>query len=245
MNIILFDKSEISGQTVSLEGGRAKHIVKVLRAECDDVVKVGIIDGKAGFGVIRNIVKKPPYHVDLEISLKDEVPNESKIDIMLALPRPIMFKRILSQATALGVGAFYVVNGRRVEKSFWDSSLINESSYREHLIKGLEQAVDTRLPSVYFYKGFKPFIEKNILQIKENYKYLLVAHPSCPLSLIDVFTGGQGKVLLAVGPEGGWIDYEIDKMQEAGFQGFGLGKRILKVDTAVIALHSMITILNR
>ncbi len=47
-------------------------------------------------------------------------------------------------------------------------------------------------------------------------------------------------MLLAVGPEGGWIDYEIERMLLSGFKGVGIGTRILRVDTAVIALHSML-----
>ena len=245
MNIILFEKEEITKQRVILKGERAKHIVKVLRAECSDVVKAGIIDGPSGTAIINKIVKKQPYSVELEVSLTGDISDACHIDIMLALPRPIMFKRILSQATALGVGTFHVVNARRVEKSFWDSSLVKDQMYREHLIKGLEQAVDTRLPNVYFHQGFKPFMEKFIPSVLKNYKYMLVAHPSCTLNLTEIITKGPGKVLLAVGPEGGWINYEVEKMQEFGFHGFGLGKRILKVDTAVIALHSMVSMLNR
>ena len=49
---------------------------------------------------------------------------------------------------------------------------------------------------------------------------------------------------MAVGPEGGWVDYEVQKFREQGFVCCTIGERILKVDTAIIALHASITALR-
>ena len=245
MNIILFEKNELVGETVIMDGDRARHIVKILRSKPGDTLKVGMIEGEIGKGVITDLSKKQPYRVRLEVSLTEKNINKPRIDIMLAMPRPIMLKRILSQATELGVGAFYIVNAKRVEKSFWDSNLMDPVNYRQHLRKGLEQAIDTRLPEVHFCKGFKPFMDKKIPGLKNDYEHLLLAHPGCILSISEAIREPNGRVLLAVGPEGGWIDYEVKLMTESGFTGFSIGSRILRVDTAVVALHSAVSLCIR
>ena len=244
MNIILLEQDEISGDTVLLVGERARHIVRVLRAAAGDRVKAGIVDGKLGHGTITEISIRQPYSVRLKLDLSQEIRPVPSIDIVLALPRPIMFKRILSQATSLGVGHFYVINANRVEKSFWDAALVDQQGCRRYLVEGLEQAVDTRLPTLSFHKGFKPFIENDLVRIRRNYRQMLVAHPGSGDSLVSVHKKHDGRTLLGIGPEGGWIDYEIERLRDGGFIPFTMGPRILKVETAVTALHSAITTLN-
>jgi 16S rRNA (uracil1498-N3)-methyltransferase len=245
MNIILLEPSEILEHRAVIEDERAKHIAKVLRSSPGDSIRVGVVNGLTGSGIIGKINRRPPYSVELQISLTDHPPLPSNVDIVLALPRPIMFKRILSQATTLGVKNFHIINASRVEKSFWDAHVIDEHRYRKHLLKGLVQAVDTRLPNVYFQKGFKTFIDAEISKLKHDYRYLVVADPRFSKMSPDTLAGGAGRILLAIGPEGGWVDYEIDRMVQSGFVGFGNGSRILRVDTAVIAMHSMLTTPDR
>lgn len=243
MNVILFESSEIDGCLVQLEGRRADHIVKVLRACIGDMIKIGIINGKIGHGTIKEINCLRSCVVTVKIDRLEEVPPETKIDILLALPRPIMLKRILSHVAALGVGRVHLVNSQRVEKSFWDASLLVEQRWREHFLTGLEQAVDTMMPSLTMHRGFKPFVELELPALASRYQQLLLAHPAAGRSLPDVFTRGGGRVLLAVGPEGGWSEYEVDSLIQAGFTPFSIGPRILRVETAVTVLHAMVDLL--
>ncbi|MFW2364961.1 MAG: 16S rRNA (uracil(1498)-N(3))-methyltransferase [Desulforhopalus sp.] len=238
MNVVLFEKKEVIGSRITFADRRAEHLVKVLRAEIGDKVRVGIIDGNMGTGMVLGIKKKYPFSVDLHIEFAEPPPGSPSIDLILALPRPIMLKRILSQATALGVGAIHLINANRVEKSFWEAGILQPEEYRFHLLQGLEQAVDTRVPGIHIHRRFKPFIEDYFPTLQSNYRYRLLADPGGKRELGEVVNSGQGRVALAVGPEGGWVDYEIDKFEKQHFWGCTIGERILKVDTAVIALHS-------
>ena len=166
------------------------------------------------------------------------------LDLILALPRPIMLKRILSQVTALGVGSIHLVNANRVEKSFWEAGILQPEEYHCHLLQGLEQAVDTRLPDIQIHSQFKPFIEDFFPSHVKEYGHLLLAHPAGGQQLGDVVDSKNCRIVLAVGPEGGWVDYEVQKFQELGFSCCSIGRRILKVDTAVIALHARISALQ-
>jgi len=59
---------------------------------------------------------------------------------------------------------------------------------------------------------------------------------------VDPATGGRK--LLAVGPEGGWVDFEIDKFIEQDFVPISMGERVLRTDTAVVALLAQLMVLR-
>lgn len=241
MNIILIENQELNGDETVLEDHRASHIVKILRSAEGDVLKVGIVDGMRGEGRIVSIRKKYPHRVVLQLSLNEQPQQTPPIDLVLALPRPIMLKRILSQVTSLGIGHLHLINANRVEKSFWEATLLEYEEYRKHLVIGLEQCVDTRLPTVSIHDRFKPFVEDFLPGKLSSYSHLLVADPSGEKRLVNSIDAPAGRLLLAVGPEGGWVEYELEQFRNCGFSICTIGPRILKVDTAVIALHGYIS----
>ncbi len=102
------------------------------------------------------------------------------------------------------------------------------------LLLGLEQAGDTLMPRVEIRKRFKPFVEDELPGLLAD-RQGWVAHPydaePCP-------PASNAPALVAVGPEGGFISYEVDKLQEAGLHRLSLGSRILRVETAVPVLLS-------
>ncbi len=245
MNIILLEKQELDNDTVTLTDRRASHLVKVLGINPGDSVRIGIIDGPQGQGEVIDICKRYPFQVTLKVQFSvdaNEAPEQKIfIDLLLALPRPIMLRRIFSQAAALGVENIFITHAHRVEKSFWNATLLNEEEYRPHLLQGLEQAVDTKVPKIHIHERFKPFIEDVVPKKTKDYSHLLIAHPDSIAPLKDVILEKPDKILVAIGPEGGWIDYEMDRFAEYGFTAFSLGNRILKVDTAVVAIHARLS----
>jgi RsmE family RNA methyltransferase len=241
MNIILFEKDELKSGCVVLTDHRAKHIVKVLHSELGDCIRVGEINGEIGTATVLSIKNKYPFLVELSVSLSAKPAPSPSIDLILAMPRPIMLKRILSQLTALGIGTIYIINANRVEKSFWDAGILNEDEYRPHLIHGLEQAVDTRLPEIKIFRHFLPFVEEYLPELSIQYSSCIIAHPDSGKSLSDCVAENDEGILYAVGPEGGWVDFEIKKFLTAGMNDFSIGPRILKVDTAAVSIHGRIS----
>ena len=241
MNIILFEAHETAANPVTIQDRRSVHIVKVLKAAPGDTVRVGIINGGLGTGSIIKISKQA---VTLELRITEPRPPRPLTELILALPRPIMLKRVLAQATTLGVGRIFLINARRVEKSFFEASLLEEASYRDYLLQGLEQAVDTVLPKVSLHKRFKPFIEDELPELID-YPGRLIAHPQAPHGLWEQAKAPiRERLALAIGPEGGWLDYEIEKFRAQGFAPFSLGPRILRVDTAVPAILAQLNLLR-
>ena len=250
MNLVLFEPDEQRQGTVVLTGRRADHIRNILRPALGDTLRVGEINGAVGRGVVEKINESS---VVLAVDLDCDPPPLPAIELILALPRPIMLQRILKQATTLGVRRFHLIRSRRVEKSFFHSPILGPEKMRSLLTEGLEQAMDTRLPEVRVYHRFKPFVE-DVLPTLDGYG--LLAHPAATDSLpvmlknsdINYFGSnrekGKNQILLAVGPEGGFSDYECRQFLRQGFTMLTMGPRILHVDTAVVALLAQISLLQ-
>ncbi len=243
MNIILFDRDEIEGNGVVLNDYRAEHIIKILKRKPGETVKTGIINGPAGTSTIKNISNS-----SVELLLNDHKKEAIAplVDIVLALPRPIMLKRVLAQVATFGIGHLFLINSNRVEKSFFSASLLDESKTRKRLIDGLEQAGDTSLPQISIHKRFRPFAEDTLPEIAVNYDNMVIAHPGVPLSLNELLPPPlQGRLLLIIGPEGGWVDFEIERFTAQGVEPFHLGPRILRVDSVIPSLLGQIDLLRR
>ncbi|VAW41225.1 Ribosomal RNA small subunit methyltransferase E [hydrothermal vent metagenome] len=235
MNLIIVQPQEISGNELVLVDQRARHIHKVLRCRPGDNLRVGVLNGPMGTG---RIISMDQGRVCLSLRLDAVPPPAPVLDLILALPRPVMLKRILVQAVTLGVNHIYLINANRVEKSFFSSSLIAEDGWREFLLKGLEQAVDTRIPGLSVHQRFRPFIEDVLPPVlARRGGGRIVAHPG---GGAVIPAGGGSRAFLAIGPEGGWVDFEIEKFQAAGFGVFSPGPRIMRVDTAVPALMAQV-----
>jgi RsmE family RNA methyltransferase len=228
--ILLFESDFIAPDRVRLTDRRLRHIRDVHQPEPGQRLKVGLLDGAIGSGIVSTLNEREA--ILEEIRLDGEPPAPLPLTLILALPRPKMFKRTLQTVASMGVKELWLINSYRVDKSYWGSPLLSDEGLREHLLLGLEQAGDTRLPRVHLRKRFKPFVEDELPALAAGRRALL-AHPynaaPCPPESAE-------PTLLAVGPEGGFIQYEVDKLIAAGLAPIHIGPRILRVETAVPVL---------
>ncbi|MCC6076340.1 16S rRNA (uracil(1498)-N(3))-methyltransferase [Pseudomonas sp. GCM10022188] len=231
MNLLLLEDGDFVAEgRALLRGRRLKHLHEVHRAESGDSLRVGRLGGRMGEG---RILRLEANEAEIAVETLDQSPPAKlPLTLLLALPRPKMLKRVLQTVASMGVPRLVLLNSYRVEKSFWQTPFLTPEAIREQLILGLEQARDTVLPEVVIEKRFKPFVEDRLPALADG-TLGLVGHPGawppCPRAV-------DGAVTLAIGPEGGWIPYEVDKLQEAGLAPVQLGERILRVETAVTAL---------
>lgn len=231
MNLILIFKDDfIEGTSrVRLTGRRLRHVLDVHRASVGDELCVGLVNDRIGTGKVITLSESA---LEMDVSLERMPPQALPIVLILALPRPKVLRRVLRSASSMGVKKMVLLNSFRVEKSYWSSPVLSPDSIREQLVLGLEQARDTVLPEVQLRPLFKPFVEDELPGlIKETLP--LVAHPNtsseCPRHV-------DRPVTLAIGPEGGFIPYEMEKFIAAGFTAVHAGERILSVESAVPAL---------
>lgn len=230
MNLLLLDDADfVAADRVILRDRRLTHMQEVHRAESGDRLRVGRLGGLMGEG---RLLRLEANEAELEVRFDQAPPAKLPITLLLALPRPKMLRRVLQTVSAMGVPRLVLLNSYRVEKSFWQTPFLAPEVIREQLILGLEQARDTVLPEVIIEKRFKPFVEDRLPAMTAG-SLGLIGHPGpwpeCPRALNEPVT-------LAIGPEGGWIPYEVEKLHEAGLNPVQLGERILRVETAVTAL---------
>ena len=238
MNLILLEPGEITeSDEVRLTGARADHVRHVLKAAPGSRVRIGVIDGAHGVGIVQSVG-------DREIILRGEldatIPPRPRVDLLLALPRPKVMRRLWAQIAALGVGQIVLTNAERVERNYFDTHVLTPDCYRPLLIEGLQQARDTRLPIVSIHRQFKILVEDDLDGLFAS-GVRTIADPAATASPRDVLPAdGNPPVLLAVGPEGGWNAFEQQLLAAHGFHAIGMGVRTLRTDTACLALLALV-----
>ena len=231
MNIILLAPEDwLDDNTVCLDDRRHEHIRGVLKAEIGDALRVGLLNGLRGSGTV---VKLSDEHTHLQVELVESPLPRHPCDLILALPRPKMLRRVFRTAAEMGVAHLYLINSARVEKSYWQSPLLQPDRIKAALTAGLERAGDTVLPQIHLHPRFKPFIEDQLPGLIGSQR-CWIAHPGASEALANQSEEG----LILLGPEGGFVPYEVELAQSMGAKAVRLSDRILSVDTAITAALS-------
>ena len=236
MNRILFEKGEIEGGVATFGGARAEHVLGVLHGEVGQVLKTGEVGGRVGTGEIVGISRDGGEGPTVRVKVcHDQESLRPWIDLVLAPPRPRVMKRLLPQLAAMGVGRIVLVGAKKVEKDFWGATLLKEENYRPLLVDGLMQSGASILPVLETRRNFRRFVADELDGLFPSTRRI-VAHPYGAEGAGAAAPVGAGTPLLAVGPEGGWTDDEVGLLESKGFGRYSLGPRILRTDTATIAL---------
>ncbi len=250
MNLIILTTEDSAGDHLyRLSDHRAEHIRSVLKLNAGDSLEAGLLNGPQGTAHIEScdehgvVIRADELKV-----IKSPAPP---IDIICALPRPQTVKKVLSTAAMMGVRALYLVRASRVEKSYFHSPLLESGNYLPYLLEGLSQGKLTRLPEVTIHNKFRQFFEdtlselytdssgERILRLLPDMEAGKTLFEVCPKP-IDKDTS----LLIAIGPEGGWVPFEVDLMEAIGFKRFSLGRWTLRVEHAVTAVLSQLELLR-
>lgn len=235
MNLILLTKENLSpdGLTAEIRGHKVKHITQVHKAKLVQTLTVGLLNGNVGKG---KVIELNDDSIKMELSLTTPPPPPLPLTLIVALPRPKTLKKVIHVATAMGVKRIIFIESWKVDKSYWKSPILTNGEIEEHCHLALEQSKDTIMPEISFKRRFKPFVEDELPELISG-TLPLVAHPynatPCPVGL-------KKEVTLAIGPEGGFTDYEIESFKKLNFQVITLGERILRVEFAVCSLLAKI-----
>jgi RsmE family RNA methyltransferase len=238
MNRILLQPDEIFEQQVVLRDERARHIRRVLRKKLGERVRIGVVNGPTGQGMIQAL--EPQVTLEVDWDDNTHASERPAVNLLLALPRPKVLKRLWAQLAALGVDQIFLTNAEKVERCYFDSHVLEEHFIERHLLEGLQQCGETALPRVSVQRRLKVFLE-DILGPPQPDTIRLLAHPGAERRVSDAVEERDGtrRILLAVGPEGGWTDYECDLLMRHGFCPVASGSRILRTDTACISLIAL------
>ena len=227
MNIVLLNANQDCSRDIwSIEDQRQiKHLNQHLQLKAGDTLKVGVRDGQRYLTEVQSITAQ---QIMLRPIQTESVPNKLPVHLILALPRPKVLRRIIMDAVTLGVERISLIHSYRVDKSYWQSPFLQQLD--DYVTLGLEQAGDTIVPEIQLYKRFKPFVEDVLPTLISEQRPAYVAHPYAEQSMPHAIAHGCN---LIVGPEGGFIPYEIELLKKNGCQAMSLGNRILRTETAV------------
>jgi RsmE family RNA methyltransferase len=177
-----------------------------------------------------------PSELVLELTLGEPPPPRPGIDLVLAIPRPKALKRVIPAVASLGVDRVVLINAARVEKSYFDAKVLTPEALDALVELGLEQAKDTIGPQIILRERFKPFIEDELDGWAPAGALRFVPHPTAETVAHPMPT--NQRLVVAIGPDGGWVPFEIDLLARHGFAPIALGPRTLRGEVAVPAVLS-------
>lgn len=235
MNLLLLEPCDFTDKHIAtIKDHRLQHLNKILSSKVGDTLWVGLLNAQCGQAVIQHIDNKQAV---LTVSLNQSPPKPLPLTIILALPRPKMLRRIMRNCAELGIKDIHLINSYKVEKSYWQSPFLHDNAINGYLKEGLMQAKDTIMPNVHFHKRFKPFVEDTLTGIMGESE-TFVAHPYHAEAMP---AASHNKRVIIIGPEGGFIDYEISLLIQHGVKAISMGERIYRVENAVTLLTTQLS----
>lgn len=239
MNLLLFHPTEETSNNhwvLPIKDRRVNHLKHILKLSLNESVEAGVLNGKMGQATF---LKACEEHWHFRFLPTTPPPPALPVTLVLALPRPKMLRRVLLDAITLGIKHIVLLNSYKVEKSYWQTPRLNQAQLNELIYIALEQAKDTQAPKIETKKYFKPFIEDELAAIRAN-KTAYLLHPGNNPYLPNAL---PEDTIIAIGPEGGWTEYETQQFILQGFTPYALGQRILRVETALPTIIGRIALL--
>jgi 16S rRNA (uracil1498-N3)-methyltransferase len=230
MNLLIFARHElVHPDFLHLNDRRAEHLRHVVKVTPGQLLRVGELNGLTG---LAEVISLEANTVSLKLRLPLDAPPPANLPatLIMGLPRPRMLQRSLQTIATMGVSGVHFLHTQRVEKSFWQTPLLQPAAIHEQLLLGLEQAKATQLPSVTLHPKWRTFVNTCLPELLQAHPQRIIAHPGHH-TLND--HNPQQPTLIALGPEGGFVDDEVAQCIALGFKPLSLGERILRVETAV------------
>ncbi|KAL3923414.1 MAG: hypothetical protein SGILL_001669 [Bacillariaceae sp.] len=203
--------------------------------------------------VLNNGKPPGPLLIHLHNLTNSQQSQDIPVSLILALPRPLQIGRLLPMISQLGVDRLILTSARKVPKDYFGSHLFRKPTVmREKLIEGLCQAGDVTMPKLHVERNLRHFLEDDLDALFPKDEYTrVIAHPqrkdseTIPLRMHQVQfptndIKNKARMVIAVGPEGGWAEpEELDMFESLGFQQVTMGTRTLRTDCAVVGLLTL------
>jgi RsmE family RNA methyltransferase len=228
MNLLLLEPRELDDEgRVRLVGRRAEHLRKVLGVAAGQQLRAGRLNHERGTATVLHV---DPREVQIRYQAEQVLSPPPPRNLLLAVPRPKVLSRCIEHASALGFSKIALFRSYRVDRSHLLSHKLDGANLHEHLLAGLEQSCRVHLPTVQVFHRFKPFVEDELqawLQCDQRF----VAHPQ-PGAPPAVGPSSQSYAL-AIGPEGGFVPYEVAALTERGVVAVSAATGPLRVESAL------------
>ena len=239
MNLLLVEPAEVTADgTIVLDDRRAEHLRRIVGVAVGDPVKTGIVGGRLGTATVLADVDG---RMTLSLALTAPASEPMPVSLLLAVPRPKVLTRVIETAAAFGVTRIDFTNAWRVDKAYLASPRLAAEATAYAARYGAEQGATTHQPPVALHDRLMGLLDAR-WPAAATPGTRLVAHPAAPPIEAAQLTW---PLTLAIGPEGGWIQREVDTFAERGFQLVSLGRPILRVESAIAAALGQLLLLHR
>jgi RsmE family RNA methyltransferase len=256
VNLLLVEPSELAGDRCVIADRRAAHLREVLGVAPGSTVKMGIIGGALGTG---EVVADDASGITLRFARTAEPAPQLDLELVLAVPRPKALARVIETCAAFAVRRIELTNAWRVDKSYLRSPKLAAEALAQAARIGAEQGATTHLPEIHMHERLMELLdtrwpapgprgeederdEDRPRKRRPKPGSLLIAHPGAkPIETVIRY----GPLVLAIGPEGGWIERELETFVARGFTPCSLGAPILRTESAVSAALGQLVLLKR
>jgi len=240
VNLLLLLPGEIDATgRATLGGRRARHVHDVLRATPGQELQAGLLDGP----LLRAAIERStPEELVVQTRFERDAPPVHDT-LLLAVPRPKVLLRMLQHAAALGFARILLFRSWRVEKSHLQSSAMDPLVQHEHLCLGLEQAGRTQLPVVQFFPLFRPMVEDELPRLSLPAQRFC-ADPRAAVATAALAGLPDRPLALALGPDGGFLPYEVAQFAHCGFLPIHCGPWPLRTESALSVLAGQLALLR-
>lgn len=239
MHKFFVDESFIDGNIVNIQGDDVKHIYRVLRLKSGDQVNINNCKGEEFLAQIKDINKT---NVLCEIIEKADINNEStlKIHLYQGLPKAAKMDFIIQKSTELGVTSITPVITERVVVKNELKEYKKVDRWNKIALEACKQSKRTIIPKVN-----QPMELEGFLSEADSYDLVVVPYESKEdFGIKAMIRNLKGKkinsIAILIGPEGGFEEDEIEKLDNLGAQIVTLGPRILRTETAGLVCASLL-----
>lgn len=219
----------VESGSVSLTEAEAHHLAHVLRHEAGDHVE--LFDGQ---GMVAsccvNTIRKRDVELEVQSARHDPLPDIS-LTLATAVPKGERFEWLVEKATELNVSRLIPITTSRSVVDPRDSKL---DKLRQAVVTACKQSGRNHLMAISPVVNWEHLIRNEIPQHQT-----LIAHPTGG-SIGDVFLSSGKPLLIVIGPEGGFSDEEVAAALATNAIAVQLGKNILRIETAAMALAAKI-----
>ena len=233
-------EEQINGENAYIEGSDVNHIVNVLRMKPGEELLISV---KGDWDYLCKIVDIETDRVNLKV-LESMEQRELPVNITLlqGIPKSDKLEMIIQKAVELGVSDIIPVKTKRVVVKI-DEKKVDTKVNRWNAIaeSAAKQSKRSIIPKVY-----EPMSIDNALEIVKDFGVKLIPYENADgidktRKILDNMDKTKN-IAVFIGPEGGFEESEVERIKNSGFEVITLGKRILRTETAGLALLSNIMI---
>jgi 16S rRNA (uracil1498-N3)-methyltransferase len=221
---------EVSANHAAITGDHADHLIRVLRARLGQEFDIA-----TGAEVRRGrIVSIRATRVEFELGQAVPAASPVNVTLLLAVFKFDRMEWAIEKCTELGVARIVPVVARRTDAHLAAASAKRADRWRRLARQASEQSCRATPPEI------AAVVKLKVATNLPGARRIVLAESENQTQLRDLLSSAEGEILLAVGPEGGWTEDELQLFQTAGWMSGSLGPTILRAETAAIAATAIV-----